>query len=82
MVFKVPSLRNVEKTAPYIHDGTVPSLTETIRLMAEHQTGLKLTPADTAAIATFLNTLTGPIPTAFIKPPRLPASSPSTPKPQ
>jgi cytochrome c peroxidase len=82
MVFKVPSLRNVEKTAPYIHDGTVPSLTETIRLMAEHQTGLRLNPTDTAAIATFLRTLTGPIPTAFIKPPRLPASSPTTPKPQ
>ena len=38
-VFKVPSLRNVAKTAPYFHDGSVETLDEAIRLMAKHQLG-------------------------------------------
>lgn len=25
MVFKVPSLRNIAKTAPYFHDGSIPT---------------------------------------------------------
>lgn len=37
--FKVPSLRNVTKTAPYFHDGSVETLDEAIRLMAKHQLG-------------------------------------------
>jgi cytochrome c peroxidase len=82
MKFKVPSLRNVEKTAPYLHDGSRASIEETIRLMGEYETGHRLSPADIASIALFLRSLTGTIPAAFIKPPRLPASSPSTPKPQ
>ncbi len=82
MKFKVPSLRNVEKTAPYLHDGSVKSLEETIRLMGEYETGHKLSPAGAASIAAFLRSLTGTIPAAFVKPPRLPSSSPSTPKPQ
>ena len=32
--FKVPSLRNVSKSAPYFHDGSVPSLADAVRLMA------------------------------------------------
>ena len=38
-VFKVPSLRNVTKTAPYFHDGSVETLDEAIQLMAKHQLG-------------------------------------------
>ncbi len=38
-VFKVPSLRNITKTAPYFHDGSVETLDEAIRLMAKHQLG-------------------------------------------
>jgi len=38
-VFKVPSLRNITKTGPYFHDGSVDSLDEAIRLMAKHQGG-------------------------------------------
>ncbi|MCB1986199.1 MAG: cytochrome-c peroxidase [Burkholderiales bacterium] len=39
-VFKVPSLRNIAKTAPYFHDGSVETLDEAIRLMAKHQLGM------------------------------------------
>ena len=38
-VFKVPSLRNITKTAPYFHDGSIETLDEVIRLMAKHQLG-------------------------------------------
>ncbi|SER65721.1 cytochrome c peroxidase [Nitrosomonas sp. Nm51] len=38
-VFKVPSLRNITKTAPYFHDGSVETLDEAIELMAKHQLG-------------------------------------------
>lgn len=81
MMFKVPSLRNIEKTAPYLHDGSVKTLEETVELMAEYQTGKKLSPADTAAIVTWLKSLTGEIPADYIKKPILPASTERTPKP-
>ena len=32
--FKVPSLRNVAKSAPYFHDGSVATLAEAVHLMA------------------------------------------------
>ena len=32
--FKVPSLRNISKSAPYFHDGSVATLEEAVRLMA------------------------------------------------
>lgn len=38
-VFKVPSLRNITKTGPYFHDGSIETLDEAIRLMAKHQLG-------------------------------------------
>ncbi|MCB1935964.1 MAG: c-type cytochrome [Nitrosomonas sp.] len=38
-VFKVPSLRNIAKTGPYFHDGSVETLDEAIKLMAKHQLG-------------------------------------------
>lgn len=72
MVFKVPTLRNVAKTAPYFHDGQVASLDEAVRLMGKHQLGLDLPPDRVAGIVAWLNTLTGEIPRAYIKPPQLP----------
>ncbi len=79
--FKVPSLRNIEKTGPYFHDGHVKTLEDAINNMAEYELGKKLTPADTAAITTWLKSLTGAIPADYIKPPKLPASTARTPKP-
>ena len=71
-VFKVPSLRNIAKTGPYFHDGSVASLDEAVRLMAHHQLGVKLTPAQVTSIVTWLSALTGDIPTAYIAFPQQP----------
>lgn len=58
-VFRVPSLRNVELTAPYFHDGAVETLDEAILLMGRHQLGVDLPAEDRRAIAAFLGSLTG-----------------------
>lgn len=79
--FKVPSLRNIAETGPYLHDGSVTSLDEMVKLMAWHQLGRELSDADTASIVTFLNALTGEIPTDYIAVPELPESGPDTPGP-
>lgn len=60
--FKVASLLNVEKTAPYLHDGSMATLEENITLMASIQLDKKLKPEETAAIIAFLKALTGPLP--------------------
>ena len=57
--FKVPSLLNVAKTAPYLHDGSQKTLEETIRFMADVQLGKTLSDSQVASIATFLEALTG-----------------------
>jgi len=81
LVFKVPSLRNVAKTGPYFHDGSIATLEEAIRNMAVHQRGSRLSDADLKSIVTWLNALTGEIPYDYIKPPALPKSTPNTPAP-
>lgn len=60
-VFRVPSLRNVAKTAPYFHDGSVKTLEEAIVLMARHQLGRELSKEQAMEIATFLGVLTGDV---------------------
>jgi cytochrome c peroxidase len=57
--FKVPSLRNVARTSPYLHDGSVPDLGEAVRVMLHYQVGATLPEADVEAIASFLESLTG-----------------------
>ena len=81
MVFKIASLRNVAKTAPYFHNGKVSTLREAVGQMAEYQTGRKLTDAEADAIVAWLNALTGELPAGYIAPPELPQSTPRTPKP-
>jgi len=61
-MFKVPSLRNIEKTAPYFHDGSVQDLNEAIRIMAKIQVNKDLTDEKISQIVTFLKTLTADIP--------------------
>jgi cytochrome c peroxidase len=80
-VFKVPSLRNVEKTGPYFHDGAVATLVEAIQLMGKHQLGIELGDEQVARIATFLATLTGTVDPTYLARPDLPASGPDTPAP-
>lgn len=58
-VFKVPSLRNIELTSPYLHDGSIQSLNESIDKMAYYQLGRKLNEKTINEIAAFLKTLTG-----------------------
>jgi len=58
MMFKVPSLRNVAKTGPYFHDGSVTTLEDSVAKMAEYQLGRQLTPEQVKEIVTFLNALT------------------------
>jgi cytochrome c peroxidase len=81
MVFKVPTLRNVEKTAPYFHDGSIATLDEAVRQMANHQLARTLSKAEADSIVTFLKALTGELPTEYIKEPPLPKSTAKTPKP-
>jgi cytochrome c peroxidase len=69
MVFKVPSLRNVERTGPYFHNGKVISLDSALTTMAHAQLGKQLTPEQRQAIAAWLKTLTGEIPAEYIAPP-------------
>jgi cytochrome c peroxidase len=80
-VFKVPSLRNIEKTAPYFHDGSVETLPEAIRIMAYHQLGKDVEDEEIQAIQAFLASLTGSIDAEYSARPALPPSGPDTPKP-
>ena len=57
-VFKVPSLRNITKTAPYFHDGSVKTLDEASEEMAEHQLGRKVGPGFIEDVKAFLGALT------------------------
>jgi cytochrome c peroxidase len=59
-VFRVPSLRNVEHTAPYFHDGSAATLTQAIQVMARYQLGRKLGDEQVASIIAFLKSLSGP----------------------
>ncbi len=80
-VFKVPSLRNIEKTGPYFHDGKTSTLEAAVRDMGEFQLGRKLTDQEVGQIVVFLRTLTGQLPTDYVKEPPLPKSTATTPKP-
>jgi cytochrome c peroxidase len=81
-VFKVPSLRNVAKTGPYFHNGSVPTLDAAIERMSEYQLGRPLDRRDIESIATWLQSLTGRLPEDLIRPPQLPKSTGRTPKPE
>ena len=78
-VFKVPSLRNVAYTGPYLHDGSVQTLEEMVVLMAKHQLGKNVTPEQVSDIVTFLYALTGELPTELTAVPELPPNGPTTP---
>ncbi len=57
--FKVPSLRNVAVTGPYLHDGSIRTLEEVIHLMARYQLDTTLSSHEVSLIVAFLGTLTG-----------------------
>ncbi len=82
MVFKVPSLRNIDKTGPYFHDGSVAKLEDAVRMMGEMQTERPLTEPEVTSIVVWMKSLTGDLPMDYIKKPALPAGTAQTPKPQ
>jgi cytochrome c peroxidase len=79
--FKVPSLHNVQKTYPYLHDGSEWSLSNTVSIVAMEMLQHELTPKQNEEIVTFLAALTGEIPAYALELPVLPPSTPETPRP-
>ncbi len=77
--FKVPTLRNVELTYPYFHDGAAKTLTEAVDIMGRLQLGRTYSAEENAKIVAFLKTLTGDQPRIAL--PILPPSSDKTPRP-
>ena len=57
--FKTPTLRNVALTWPYYHDGSVATLEEAIRMMAEYQVGRQMPEAEVQKVKSFLDAQTG-----------------------
>jgi len=64
----VPMLRNVAKTAPYFHDGSVDRLDRAVKIMASVQLGRTLSDAEAAEIVSFLESLTGEVPANYAPP--------------
>ena len=77
--FKVPTLRNVQMTYPYFHDGEAETLTKAVDVMGRLQLGKKFSDAENAKIVAFLKTLTGDQPSFQL--PILPPSTDQTPRP-
>ncbi len=80
MMFKVPTLRNVELTYPYFHDGEAETMEEAVEVMGKLQLGRAFTPQEVDDIVAFLKTLTGKQPD--FKLPILPPSTKDTPQPK
>jgi len=76
---KTPTLRNIQETAPYFHNGNVWTLKEAVKEMGSVQLGVKISDKDADKIVTFLNSLTGTKPQVIY--PVLPPSTDKTPKP-
>lgn len=66
-LLKVPTLRNIEMTAPYFHDGSEHNLKSAIKQMAYHNLGAILSDDEIDALEVFLKTLTGPLPKTWIQ---------------
>jgi cytochrome c peroxidase len=60
--FKVPGLRNVELTSPYLHDGSEEKLSDVLNIMAYYNLGFKLSKSENKLLEGFLKTLTGKTP--------------------
>ncbi len=74
--FKVPTLRNVALSSPYLHDGSQQTLDDVVRVMGRYQLGRELTADQVRSIVAFLNSLTGELP-AGARPPAEPAAAPA-----
>ncbi|SDF70664.1 MULTISPECIES: cytochrome-c peroxidase [unclassified Duganella] len=77
--FKVPTLRNVELTYPYFHDGEAATLKQAVDVMGRLQLGRQFDSEENRKLVAFLKTLTGKQPQLVL--PILPPSSDETPRP-
>ena len=75
---KVATLRNITQTAPYFHNGMMPTLQSAIIEMGRIQLGAKISEKEAKSIETFLTSLEGRKP--MIVYPNLPNETPTTPK--
>jgi cytochrome c peroxidase len=73
-VFKVPIHRNVAKTAPYFHDGSIDKLEDAVWIVGKIQLGKDLNKSQVEEVVTFLKSLTGRIPEDALKVPLLPST--------
>ena len=80
MMFKVPTLRNIELTYPYFHDGQAKTLAQAVDIMGRLQLGRNFNEQEIADLVAFLKTLTGEQPKFAL--PILPASTAKTPSPE
>lgn len=78
--FKVPTLRNVELTYPYFHDGEAETLAQAVDVMGRIQLGKQFSQEEVDQIVAFLKSLTGDQPSFVL--PQLPPSSDKTPRPK
>ena len=69
-MFKVPSLRNVDKTGPYFHDGSVAKLDDAVKIMGKVQLDVELSNEEVSNMVAFLKSLTGEVPERFTKAPK------------
>lgn len=76
-MWRVPTWRNIALTAPYFHNGSVPTLDEAVRVMASTQLNKKLNDSQVEDIVAFLNSLTGEFPEQTL--PRLPVTTGNSP---
>ncbi|MBL0065440.1 MAG: hypothetical protein IPP38_10580 [Bacteroidetes bacterium] len=60
--FKVAGLRNIGRTYPYFHDGSVEYLSTAVKIMAKTQLDKDLDDEQIRLIVTFLNALSGDVP--------------------
>ena len=69
-IFRVAMLRNIARTAPYFHDGSVEKLEDAVRIMGEVQLGRSLSVQEVGDIVAFLQSLTGEVPAHYAAPAR------------
>ena len=71
-IFKTPILRNIEKTGPYFHDGSVADLAEAVKIMGKTELNIELSDEETQNIVAFLGSLTAPVSEEVAKAPEMP----------
>ncbi|MBE2984554.1 c-type cytochrome [Campylobacter sp. RM9344] len=59
---KVPSLRNIARTAPYLYDGSIEDLRDVIRMVSHHQLQYTINKEELDSIYSFLLSLDGEVP--------------------